>query len=83
LFRNTNKEEMKMDIHRAGRRPKKSGSEFYKTLLEQYETMTTRTLATYYHVSPGTISNWLKKARVSGLSVKTEQKKQEVHAANE
>ena len=71
-----------MDIHRAGRRPKKSGSEFYKTLLEQYETMTT-TLATYYHVSPGTISNWLKKARVSGLSVKTEQKKQEVHAANE
>ena len=49
-----------MDIHRAGRRPKKSGSEFYKTLLEQYETMTTRSLATYYHVSPGTISNWLK-----------------------
>lgn len=72
-----------MDIHRAGRRPKKSGSEFYKTLLEQYETMTTRTLATYYHVSPGTISNWLKKARVSGLSVKTGQEKQEVHAANE
>lgn len=72
-----------MDIHRAGRRPKKSGNEFYKTLLEQYETMTTRTLATYYHVSPGTISNWLKKARVSGLSVKTRQEKQEVHAANE
>ena len=72
-----------MDIHRAGQKQKKSGSEFYKTLLEQYETMTTRTLATYYHVSPGTISNWLKKARVSGLSVKTEQKKQEVHAANE
>lgn len=71
-----------MDIHRAGRRPKKSGSEFYRTLLEQYETMTTRTLATYYHVSPGTISNWLKKARVSGLSV-TKQEKQEVHAANE
>lgn len=67
-----------MDIHRAGRRPKKSGNEFYKTLLEQYETMTIRSLATYYHVSPGTISNWLKKARVSAPNTK-----QEVHAANE
>lgn len=67
-----------MDIHRAGRRPKKSGNEFYKTLLEQYETMTTRSLAAYYHVSPGTISNWLKKARVSAPNTK-----QEVHAANE
>lgn len=67
-----------MDIHRAGRRQKKSGNEFYKTLLEQYETMTTRSLATYYHVSPGTISNWLKKARVSAPNTK-----QEVHAANE
>lgn len=67
-----------MDIHRAGRRPKKSGNEFYKTLLEQYETMTTRSLATYYHVSPGTISNWLKKASVSAPNTK-----QEVHVANE
>lgn len=67
-----------MDIHRAGRRPKKGGTEFYKTLLEQYETMTTRSLATYYHVSPGTISNWLKKARVSAPNTR-----QEVHAANE
>jgi DNA invertase Pin-like site-specific DNA recombinase len=67
-----------MDIHRAGRRPKKSGADFYKTLLKQYETMTTRSLATYYHVSPGTISNWLKKARVSAPN-----QKQEVHAANE
>lgn len=52
-----------MDIHKAGRKPKQSGTEFYKTLLIQYNTMTTRSLAKYYEVSPGTISNWLKKAR--------------------
>lgn len=54
-----------IDIHRAGRKPKKSGVEFYSTLLQQYQTMTTRNLAEYYHVSPGTISNWLKKARIT------------------
>lgn len=54
-----------INIHRAGRKPKKSGVEFYSTLLQQYQTMTTRNLAEYYHVSPGTISNWLKKARTT------------------
>lgn len=54
-----------INIHRAGRKPKKSGAEFYSTLLQQYQTMTTRNLAEYYHVSPGTISNWLKKARIT------------------
>lgn len=54
-----------INIHRAGRKPKKSGAEFYSVLLQQYQTMTTRNLAEYYHVSPGTISNWLKKARIT------------------
>lgn len=54
-----------INIHRAGRKPKRSGAEFYSTLLQQYQTMTTRNLAEYYHVSPGTISNWLKKARIT------------------
>lgn len=56
---------MNNNIHRAGRKPKRSGAEFYSVLLQQYQTMTTRNLAEYYHVSPGTISNWLKKARIT------------------
>lgn len=56
---------MHNDIHKAGRKPKRSGTDFYLTLLQQYQTMTTRNLAEYYHVTPGTISNWLKKARIT------------------
>lgn len=51
------------DIHRAGRKPINRPPEFYKTLIQQYETMTTREMASVYNVSSSTISVWLRKGR--------------------
>lgn len=52
-----------IDIHRAGRKPINRPPEFYRTLIQQYETMTTREMASVYKVSASTISVWLKKGR--------------------
>ena len=56
----------KNNIHRAGRKPINRPNDFYNTLMQQYEHMTTRQLAEVYHVTPTTISNWLKIARTQG-----------------
>lgn len=51
------------DIHSPGRRPIHRPREFYETLLQQYQTMTTRQLATVYGVSSSTISLWVRRGR--------------------
>lgn len=51
------------NIHRAGRKPIQRPNVFYDTLLTQYQTMTTRQMASIYGVTPKTICNWLKIAR--------------------
>lgn len=54
---------MKKDIHRGGRPAIQRGDTFYMTLLDRYQTHSTRQLAEVYGVSAATICNWLKKAR--------------------